>query len=229
MHARKSENIMCKKTDFGDLKLGDSLTGGDLEELFNILDAIFGRAASFFQGFLDELSVFDILFVHKLLMPFDHFVSLGGFDLDHLSNILQDAKAIRNIFPEESGLRVKNDSSFNWDHWESDLSVSLVGSKDSLEVSFVLDLITILLNNSVLHGSDGTQINMRESFDNFSLDSLDFIIKFLHLISGEVIHTFIQEWDIAFSKRGFAIPIFQESVDTARMNDLVGGSKGHAQ
>ena len=102
--SRYLNTIRCKKIYmyFGNLKLGGSLTGGDMEEFFNISDAIFGWAAGFFQGFLDEFSIFDVLFVHEFLMPFNHFISGGGLDLDHLSNILQDAKAVRNIFPEES-------------------------------------------------------------------------------------------------------------------------------
>jgi len=138
------------------LEFGDGFAGSDLEELFNILNAIFGWAASFLQGFLDELSIFDILFIHKFLMPFDHFVSGWGLDLDHLSNVLQDAKTIRNIFPEESRFRVKNNSSFDLFHGEFDLSVALIGGKDSFEVCCILDLLAILLDNSVLHGNDNT-------------------------------------------------------------------------
>ena len=99
---------------------------------------------------------------HELLVEKECSCDVGSLESAKFSNIFQNAKTIRDVFPEKSCIKIQLNHLFsswntlkilsrNWKHWERNVFVTLVGLEHCVESWFVTYLSFIHGANSFSH------------------------------------------------------------------------------
>ena len=124
-----------------------------LDQLLRGRNAICTRSSRLFQHSLDEVTgrLVDVLNWHELLVPHDLLCTVGCGNAQDVADILKDAQAIGNVFPEKARVFVKDDAVWYvrvlGNHGELHSGVAQVRVENSLQAARVSDL-------SLIHRAD---------------------------------------------------------------------------
>ena len=171
---------------------------------------------------------------HELLMPDNLLGHVGAFDAHNSADVLQDAETVWDIFPEESSIQVEHHFGRVFrilgHHWERHACVAQVGVENPLEVRFVGDLTLVHSADTLLDGDNLRQTQLiTKLLDQSGFDCLDLLIEPRDFLCGAIVKILIKFGHLGCFEGGLSIPVLEEVVDSAGVDDLVGGDESQVQ
>lgn len=157
---------------------------------------------------------------------------------DDSSNIFQDDKAVRDVFPEESSIMIQLDQDISrlsvfqvlsWDryHRKGNSRIAFISIENPFQRRSITDLPMIHNLNSLFNWNYLLQIQIWTFLYQSFFDQLDFVIQRLDFICTNLIQAFIKQWHIF--QRKYLVTLFwelaEESSDSTGMNNLIWWTK----
>lgn len=133
-------------------------------------------------------------------MENDLLINMGCWDSENSADVLKDHETKWNIFPEEACLQVQSHlGGICWvlrNHGEWNTTVTEVRVKDPLKAALVCNLTFVHSTNSFGDWQNLSQLKVRESLAQVSLESLNLSVKHQNLVFRCIVEVFIKLWHL---------------------------------